>query len=455
MDKIIHHEIQAYFKQAFCLGIFLCWPSSSINGAGLAVMEQSVKELGQAFSGASTNTEDGSSVFFNPAAMSHTKGQLLSKAGYLILPNAHFKNEASQLSPLTGGTPLTGGNGENSGKLTLIPHLYYIHKLTDRITFGLGINTPFGMQNSYADDWKGRYQALDSKLMVININPAFSYKINEDLSIGAGFNIQYLHSRLTNALDMGTVCLQALGITPCANRALLPQQADGHFKAKGDNIGFGYNFGLLYTPNASTRLGVSYRSRIKHRVKAKVDFTLPDQAAILTQNGSFLDTHARTSITMPDSVLFGFYHRIHPRFAVSGDIQWFNWSVIKAFKTEFSSPHPTDIQILKWKDAWRYALGFTYFPAASKWTFRMGFAYDQSPIRGSSHDTPRIPDSDRYWISAGLTYALRPNINIHGAYTHLFMDSPSINSTGATGDRLIGHYNTSVDIFGLQLDWSF
>ncbi len=55
--------------------------------------------------------------------------------------------------------------------------------------------------------------------------------MTENLSIGTGFNIQYLQSKLTNALDLGTVCVQALGSTACANRALHPQQADGHLES--------------------------------------------------------------------------------------------------------------------------------------------------------------------------------------------------------------------------------
>jgi long-chain fatty acid transport protein len=78
-------------------GLVLLIVSTSIRGAGIAVMEQSVKELGQAFSGAPTNTDDGSMVFFNPAAMSQVRGRLVSTAGYVIAPSAVFHNDASHL----------------------------------------------------------------------------------------------------------------------------------------------------------------------------------------------------------------------------------------------------------------------------------------------------------------------------------------------------------------------
>ncbi len=418
-------------------------------------MEQSVKELGQAFSGAPTNTENGSMVFFNPAAMSQIRGRLVSVSGYIVMPSVTFNNDASQLSPLVGGTPLQGGNGGDSASLVLIPNFYYVQSLTERFAFGLGINVPFGMRNSYQSDWIGRYQAIDSKLETININPALSLKITEKVSFGAGFNIQYLRSKLTNAIDFGTICLQALGPTPCASQGLLPQAADGHVSLKGDSVGLGYNFGILYTPNKDTSLGVSYRSKIHHDVTGNANFSVPGNAIALTQNGAFIDTNARISATMPDNVMFGFHHRFNSHWAISANALWTHWSLVQELRTEFSSAQPDDVQNLKWKDTWRYALGTSYFSQAGRWVFRTGFAYDQTPVPNSRYRSPRIPDNDRYWLTAGFTYTLLKNINVHGAYAHLFFADPSVNRSGSTDDRLIGSYSEQINIVGLQLDWRF
>lgn len=97
--------------------------------AGIAVMEQSVKELGQAFSGAPSNIDDGSMVFFNPGAMSQVRGRLVSVAGYAIAPSAVFHDNASHLSPLLGGVPLKGGNGGDSPNLVSVRHCVLLHTL--------------------------------------------------------------------------------------------------------------------------------------------------------------------------------------------------------------------------------------------------------------------------------------------------------------------------------------
>lgn len=387
--------------------------------------------------------------------MSQVRGRLVSLSGYLVAPSASFKDNASHLNPALGGSPLQGNKGGDPGTLIGLPNFYYVHELTNRVAFGFGINVPFGMRNSYHSDWKGRYQAIDSELLTVNLNPSLSLKVTDKLSVGAGFDVQYLHTKLTNAIDLGTACLKPFGLNSCASQGLLPQTADGHVSLKGDSVGFGYNLGAFYTLNQDTRFGISYRSRVAHDVQGNANFSVPDRANVLTQGNSFVDTAARTAITLPDNVLFGFSHRINPRWAISADALWTHWSLIRDLKTNFSSAQSDDIQNLKWKDTWRYAVGINYFPEINRWIFRTGFAYDQTPVPDSLHRSPRIPDSNRYWLTAGFTYALLKNINIHGAYAHLFMDDAAINREGATRDILIGQYSEQINIGGLQMDWRF
>lgn len=438
------------------IGFFLCcsllqYPAPA-RSAGIAIMEQSTVELGRAFSGAPTNTADGSMVFFNPAAMSQVRGKLISSAGYIFVPYATF-HDSSSTNAL--GTPLKGSDGGNLVGPSFVPNFYYVQELTNRIAFGMGINIPFAALNSYHSDWKGRYQGIDSEITAFNFNPSLSLKITEKFSFGAGFNVQYLKTKLTNAIDFGSICLSAAPPSLCASQGLLPQEADGHASLKGDNVGFGYNFGVFYALSPKINLGASYRSRVYHHIHGNANFSVPDNAVMLTQKGSFIDTASSTPVTLPDNVLFGISYLIKPRWNVTADAQWTHWSLIRELRTDFQSNQMPDIQPMHWNDTWRYALGINYLTENNKWMFRTGFAYDQTPIPNPQNRSARLPDSNRYWLTAGFTYALLKNISIHGAYAHLFLDSPAINRTGVTGDTLSGKYTEQVDIIGMQLDWRF
>lgn len=301
----LHRQFQVvcYCSLLLCNSLYFVTQS---HAAGFAIAEQSVQELGRAFSGAPTNSSDGSAVYFNPAAMSNIRGKLLSAPGYLIVPTLDFTNANSRL----GEQPLHGSSDGNSAKLALIPNLYYVHEITKLVAFGIAINTPYGLRNDYQPDWKGRYQAIDSGLSTININPAISLKLTDKLSFGAGVNVQYLQSKLTNAIDFGALCFYRLDPVTCGDLGILPQEADGGAKLKGNSVGVGYNLGILFSPNRDTRFGLSYRSRVKHEINGNASFSIPDKALIFNSNNVFDDTKAFSSTTMPDSLIFGFSHRL-------------------------------------------------------------------------------------------------------------------------------------------------
>ena len=440
-------------RMLLAAGLFGCIQGSAW-GAGLAIMEQSVKELGQAFSGATTNTEDGSSIYFNPGAMARIHGRMLSLAGYVVIPSSSFADQGSRLSPSVGGAPLRGNNGGDAAVTSLIPNVYYVQQLTDKLVVGLGVNVPFGSHNAYRSDWQGRYQTLSSDLKTLSFYPAMGFRITDQISIGAGLNVQYLRASLTNAIDFGTICLQALGPVPCSAGGLLPQQADGRVRLEGDSVGLGYDLGVLFIPHPDLRVGAGYRSRVRHNVEGTADFAVPAAATPLTGGTLFSDTRAKTLTILPDSVSFGFSQRLGSQWSISGDALWTHWSLVRELRTQFASAQPDSVQRLDWQDTWRYALGVS-FKHDANWTFRSGLAYDQTPIPNARRRNPRIPDSDRIWLTLGVSFRYFDSLTLQAAYAHLFFADASIDSVGATGDRLTGRVEQQTDILGLQLDWRF
>src|SRR5258708_34811736 len=77
-------------------------------------------------------------------------------------------------------------------------------------------------------------------------------------------------------------------------------------------------------------------------------------------------------------------------------------------------------------NTWFAALGATS-KVTDRLSLRGGVAYDQSPVKDQFR-TARIPDQDRYWLAAGLGYEIAPGFGVDLGYTHIFVDSASINS---------------------------
>jgi long-chain fatty acid transport protein len=330
-----------------------------------------------------------------------------------------------------------------------VPNLYYSQRITDRFSAGIGIFSPFGLSTDYDPSWVGRYHAVESVLKTLNINPAAALRLTNRLSFGAGVNIQYAKAKLSNAIDFGTI-FGTLGMPGMA-----PQDNDGFVTFKGDGWSWGYNLGFLYEINDRTRTGIAYRSRIRQTLEGDADFS---RVPSPNPTGRFLDTGIRSSVTFPDSLSLNIWHNFSKEFAIMADLTWTNWSTFKEIRIKFDNPVESDaVTTMEWKDRYRFSVGAVYMPG--DWTFRTGVAFDPTPIPDAAHRTPRIPDSHRTWIALGLGRNLGDRLSFDLGYAHLFANDPEIRKTPTGEDRLrggiSGSYKGRVDIFSLELTWSF
>lgn len=63
--------------------------------------------------------------------------------------------------------------------------------------FGVGIGSPFGLVTDFDAGWAGQYVALKSDIFTFNINPSFTYQVNDQISLGAGINVQHIQAELS------------------------------------------------------------------------------------------------------------------------------------------------------------------------------------------------------------------------------------------------------------------
>ncbi len=436
--------------------------TSSGFAAGFALIEQSVSGLGNAFAGQAAVAADATTIFFNPAGLTLLEGQQLVAGIHLIVPQAEFRDQGSALSPALGGAPLAGGDGGDGGEAGLVPNLYYAVNLENGWALGLGINAPFSLATDYNRGWKGRYHALRSEVLTVNINPSLAYRLNERLSFGAGVSAQYVDAELSSAIDFGSILAGAGGV---------PQANDGDVELQADDWGVGFNLGVLYEFNKNTRIGLAYRSQIKYTARGTADFSVPADAAatiagIRSQNPAlvppFVDTDAKAEITLPDNASLSVYHRLSPQWAVMADITWTNWSTFDVLRIQFGNDQPDNVTTENWQDNWRYSVGATYNPA-ERLALRLGLAFDETAIPDAEHRTPRIPGEDRFWTAFGVGYRFSEQFNLDFGYAHLFVPDSDINKEAGTDPNaedffrgsLKGKFENSVDIASLQLTYSF
>ncbi|MEN8219685.1 MAG: outer membrane protein transport protein [Pseudomonadota bacterium] len=388
--------------------------------------------LGRNHAGGAAVAEDAITVFTNPAGLTRLSDQQWVLVTNLFAPSAKFHG--------TTDAPMNGGDGGDAGILTPAPNFYYAKALSDRWTIGFAFNSPFGLSLEYERDWVGRYYVIDDALLNINLNPGVGFKVNEVLSVGAGINLNYAKFELSSAIDFGTI----LGTEP--------QTMDGFAELDGDNWAWGFNLGALLTLSEHTRIGIAYRSDIKHTIKGDADFTAPEIAKVLQP--LFTDTTFKLSTTLPESISMSLYHQLTPRLAVMTDLTYTRWSRFREMRTVFgNSSQPDSVTPRNWHNTWRVAVGldYTYSPVLR---FQAGLAFDESAIPDETFD-PIIPASEMILLSLGAHYQYSDTLSLGFGYVRIIPDKQDIYLTENGKGTLSGEMDVVSNVLGVQLDWYF
>ncbi len=423
--------------------------SLEIWAAGFAVQEQSITGLGRAFAGSAAVADDASTIYFNPAGLTYLKQSQINTGLHFIVPKAEFTDSNSSL-PATLGSASISGSDEDAGKQAIIPNFYYAHRVNATTILGVGISAPFGLVTEYDDEWIGRYHAIKSELKTVNINPSIAFKANNKFSIGFGMNLQYTELKLTQAVDFGAACAQAL-VAACAS----PQNFDGKAKLNAEDWSLGYNLGFIYKATDKTRLGVHYRSKISHRLEGDGKFIIPNNTAVqaVAALGGFNNGNVYGATTFPETLSVAVHHQLNKKWALSADATYTRWSRFQELSIKSDSVDKLNsTKSEKWNNSMRYGIGADY-KYNTKWQFRGGIAYEETPVPSAEFRTARIPDNNRKWLSLGSSYKLNEEFIIDTAYTYVFVSDPEINETDENGYTLSGDYEGNVHIFAMQLRW--
>ncbi|MFT7144678.1 MAG: long-chain fatty acid transport protein, partial [bacterium] len=192
------------FKKCLCLTTAFIVVAPYAAAAGFQLKEQSASLQGLSFAGATAKANDASTIFFNPAGMTRLgKKEVLGNVSF-IKPTSEFNVDS--VTAATGGGasfPISSDdNGGDPSKINAVPSLYGLTTFDNGVKFGLSVNTPFGLSTNYNEGWVGRYYALKSDLLTINISPNFAYKFNDKLSLGVGAEFQYIEAELSSAINV-------------------------------------------------------------------------------------------------------------------------------------------------------------------------------------------------------------------------------------------------------------
>ena len=384
--------------------------SAQANAGGFAVREQSTYGQGTSFAGIAAGGAL-SSMFWNPATMTQVPGIQSENGVTGIFP---FASNTPLAGSFLAGPPFNFGGTNNTGEAGLVPSGYTSYQLTPDLWLGVSINAPFGLSTNFPDVWAGRPYAGSTTLKTYNAAPSFAYRFNDWISVGAGVQIQYASADLRFGL----------GPTPGSDLNI-----DAH------GWGFGATAGVTLTPTPTTSIGLGWRSGVNQKANGTLTLSagVPAVPGFATTLGA-----VNTTIKGPDTVSLGIRQRLDPRWTVMGTVEWSNWSRIGT--VTFSQPSGAPATVLgvpvalplQYRDGWFFSLGAEYM-WSERLTLRTGVAYEISPISDRVR-MPLIPDNNRIWASVGASWQVSKFMHFDLAYSHIWVQDPSINITAASGN---------------------
>lgn len=411
-------------------------------GAGFQVLEQGASNLGTALAGSTANANaDATSAFWNPSSafeIGLAAGKTTIDSGMnFVIPSFSFTG-SSYYTDASGNplAPISGSNGGNAGEMAYVPNFNLVHMLADDLAITLSITSPYGLETDYDSDWVGRYQALNSDLTTVDINPSLAYKVNDWLSISGGVSLQYMHAELTQASPT------ALG--------------DAEVSLRGQSWGVGGNIGFTIKYAEGGRLGFHWRSEVSQDITGNQHMTLPALGYY-----DRIVAPIETNLTLPQTFNVGVYQRLWgalDRFAVMADYSFTCWNAFDELDIQNSNTGATvggEPVHENWKNVSRISFGIHYYPEFDEnLTLRIGATWDESPVPGPKNRTARIPCSDRAWLAGGLGYKYE-NMTVNVSYMYIFFYNDSGIDHSTPNIRTTGVYTGHAQVVSIQAGISF
>ncbi len=265
------------------------------------------------------------------------------------------------------------------------------------------------------------------------MTPSIGYRVNDQLSVGAGVSLLY------------TMMYQEIAI----NGTPFGGQPDGLAKFDDlDDLGVQGIFGLTYELTDKALLGVVYRTEADTDLDGKLKL----------ENAAFLPPAVprkgdlKIEWTNPQWLEAGLRYALSDQTNLFFNAGWQDWSAFAKNYITIGNNGITQVLDRNWKDTWYAGFAVAHSPTPDS-MISLGVSYDSSPV----DDDDRTLDmalGELWKISAAYGWRTDRFDLAVGATLHMFDDTP-VDQT-SQGVRVVGDYDTNSMLFvGGTLRYTF
>lgn len=387
------------------------------QASGFRIPEISTTGMGLA-NALVANKDEVGAMAYNPAIMTFHKDHT-------------FQIGTTLLGYDLSATP-TGGSTTDSTTQDkfVIPNMFLSARTSENITFGIAINSPFGLETRWPKGtfptFSGAtyvYEPEHSKINMLNINPSIAIKLDNKTSVAMGVMFY----------DVSSLTFNSQG-----------------FDINGSGSGFGWNLAMLHSTK-NWDFGLSYKSNVKANLGGS--FT----TAVGSSPGAY---PARSSLYFPDMLQIGLLYRLTDRFNMEFDVENTGWNVFDQIVIKYAYTKTTR-STNNWTNSLAYRLGASY-QMSDRTKLRFGYSLDDTP-QPDSYFSARVPDNRRQLFSIGVGHEF-DSWTLDVAYMRAAVDDRTINlstiypTTGTDPNGTTaynGNYKSDINLLGLSISTTF
>ncbi len=256
-----------------------------------------------------------------------------------------------------------------------------------------------------------------------------------------------------NATTVITNTLTAAGAQYVGGQVVAREgQDDVYASYEGNDIAYGFTFGVLYAPMPELDLGFSYRSQVVHKTKGDFKLSGETTAAQAYAESVGINRKADLNLAVPDIIGFGANYKGVTDMNIYVSASMTRWSKLKDINVVPESG--TNVLVrLEWEDVWHVGLGGDY-KLNENIILRAGVASDNSPTTDTLR-SPRSPDDNRRMYSIGGRYQAE-GWSVDAGLMHTRFRDPTLNleenayPEAAGRGNFTGKYQVTANTFMAQ-----
>ena len=339
-------------KSKFLPAFLVAFAPVSVMGAGYYLPNQDA--FATARGNAYVATADGAAaVHYNPAGMTQIERPEAQAGVYGIV--------------LGNETDAGGVTSEAETELQAVPHVYYVQPFNDRLSFGFGLNSPFGLGTDWGRNTPFSPVITEARLMFVSTTAAAAYQVTEEFSVGASLSVNYADLLLE----------QGLG------------PAGSYLRFSGDGYSVFGGLSARWQPHEQHAFGLVYVT--------ESSFDLDGETK---SNGLPDDSSARMDFMTPARIAAGYSYRPAPGWNIEANVEWLAWDELNDLTLRSGSVGGSTNVTFDWESSFIYEIGASY-TTDQGYIFAAGYDLNMSS-QPERNFNPGIADADRHWLNIGF-----------------------------------------------------